>query len=323
MHYYYNRNITPNPLDYLAGVYLPVETSIAAPNYLYQLFVNLGAQINVPPILSHSTASYNQDSRRSLAELTHVCADQARESLKTFEKKISEAKFSAPENPKTWAEYRLWMVGKMLDIRSSNEARQNCKKAEGDAATQNELRLAHFEEAASLLKERNAQGWAELYPEIPRQAKNTDNNASEDETPNKRTQYKLLRSGWGTDMCLPHLLDSYDELFEACWRGDNAKIQELCLPPAKKSGKLNTSPLQISVKCTGISDKGQPRLLSNDGEHTPLSVAVLARKWDTAKLIMEIVEAQWKKPEKDADATRKFRAAIDLSMLIPLYMATF
>ena len=41
-----------------------------------------------------------------------------------------------------------------------------------------------------------------------------------------------------------HLKMFYDELYEACWTGDNAVIQELCLP---KHFKENKEPLQISV----------------------------------------------------------------------------
>jgi hypothetical protein len=41
-----------------------------------------------------------------------------------------------------------------------------------------------------------------------------------------------------------HLKMFYDELYEACWTGDNATIQELCLP---KYLKENKEPIQISV----------------------------------------------------------------------------
>ena len=69
------------------------------------------------------------------------------------------------------------------------------------------------------------------------------------------------------------------------------------------------------MKSSGVTADGSthPRALGADGEHTPLSVAILARRWDTAKLIMEIVEAQWKKPDSGITAVKKFREAIDLS----------
>jgi hypothetical protein len=42
-----------------------------------------------------------------------------------------------------------------------------------------------------------------------------------------------------------HLKVLYDELFEACWTGDNGVIQELCLPKHLAEGK---EPIQISVQ---------------------------------------------------------------------------
>jgi hypothetical protein len=44
-----------------------------------------------------------------------------------------------------------------------------------------------------------------------------------------------------------HLKMFYDELYEACWTGDNVVIQELCLP---KHLKENKEPIQISVVTT-------------------------------------------------------------------------
>jgi hypothetical protein len=44
-----------------------------------------------------------------------------------------------------------------------------------------------------------------------------------------------------------HLKVFYDELYEACWTGDNAVIQELCLPKHLKETK---EPIQISVVTT-------------------------------------------------------------------------
>ena len=46
-----------------------------------------------------------------------------------------------------------------------------------------------------------------------------------------------------------HLKVLYDELYEACWKGDNATIRELCLPKRVAEGK---QPIQIAVKSTVI-----------------------------------------------------------------------
>jgi len=50
-----------------------------------------------------------------------------------------------------------------------------------------------------------------------------------------------------TDPIPAYLKVFYDELYEACWTGDNAVIQELCLP---KHLKECNEPIQISVVTT-------------------------------------------------------------------------
>ncbi|KAH9949864.1 ankyrin [Amylocystis lapponica] len=73
-----------------------------------------------------------------------------------------------------------------------------------------------------------------------------------------------------------YLTELYDELFEACWVGDDMKIQELCLP--KRGAQSKNGLLQI-VAAFG------------DGCN-PLSLALQARHWDTARLVLAIAAAQ-------------------------------
>jgi hypothetical protein len=55
-----------------------------------------------------------------------------------------------------------------------------------------------------------------------------------------------IRHGKYTTTPVPlHLKVFYDELYEACWKGDNASIQELCLPKQVAERK---EPIQIVVQ---------------------------------------------------------------------------
>ncbi|THH17575.1 hypothetical protein EW146_g3245, partial [Bondarzewia mesenterica] len=83
-----------------------------------------------------------------------------------------------------------------------------------------------------------------------------------------------------------HLKAQYDELYEACWTGDNARIQELCLP---KTVLASESPIQISVQ---TSPPGLPSTIRP--EYTPLFVALYRRHWETARLVLAIAAAQYK-----------------------------
>ncbi|TFY76764.1 hypothetical protein EWM64_g7248 [Hericium alpestre] len=79
-----------------------------------------------------------------------------------------------------------------------------------------------------------------------------------------------------------HLKVFYDELYEACWTGDNAQIEQLCLPKVVSESQ---PPIQISVQTIwtkswlGVS---------------PLAVALERRHWQTARLILAIASAQYK-----------------------------
>ena len=65
-----------------------------------------------------------------------------------------------------------------------------------------------------------------------------------------------VRHGNYTTTPVPvHLKVFYDELYEACWEGDNASIRELCLPKQVEEGK---EPIQITVHTTIANDSSVP-----------------------------------------------------------------
>ena len=113
-----------------------------------------------------------------------------------------------------------------------------------------------------------------------------------------------LRYGKYSTTAVPiHLKVFYDELYDACWRGDNATIQELCLPKQVEEGK---EPIQIVVQTTVAVGSAVPfgALLGSDIPEgwfsdfdfigwTPFLVALHRRHWDTARLVLAIAKAQY------------------------------
>lgn len=97
---------------------------------------------------------------------------------------------------------------------------------------------------------------------------------------------------------------------EAGWTGDNASIQEFCLPKHLSEGKV---PIQISVHTTlsgslaGLN--GMPQSMPSQRPScrqfypgwTPFLVALHRRHWETARLVIAIATAQYQPP--DAEAT--------------------
>ncbi|GJE83966.1 ankyrin [Phanerochaete sordida] len=96
------------------------------------------------------------------------------------------------------------------------------------------------------------------------------------------------------------LADRYQELFVACWSGNNAKIQKLCLP--RQSGKSTETPLQISCHW-GNNWQG----------YSPLYIAILRRHWETAKVILAIASAQYS-PDDETQTKAAFKANRDLAL---------
>jgi hypothetical protein len=80
-----------------------------------------------------------------------------------------------------------------------------------------------------------------------------------DETPTSQTSGQqhgapkgtgyACHTKYGTVPIPAHLKVFYDELYEACWTGDNATIQELCLP---KHLEESNEPIQISVTTVSV-----------------------------------------------------------------------
>ena len=213
--------------------------------------------------------------------------------------------------PKTFAEIRKYTYIKLAKHRE--EAERNRSKSGGthgvksDSDLKKRRTLAYYEDMLALLKQTGAKTFAEMYPDVKDDAGQWSGNqrwkpASVLET---RPQYSLLsKNMYNQQDVLPHQLDQYDALFEACWVGDDARIEELCLPrKAKKSGK---EPIQITVNTKEFPrppwsnlDSGiDVRHYVGDGVYNPFSVAIIARKWATARLVLAIATAQYKAPDE-------------------------
>jgi hypothetical protein len=119
-----------------------------------------------------------------------------------------------------------------------------------------------------------------------------------------------------------HLKVLYDELYEACWTGDNGTIQELCLPKHLAEDK---EPIQISVltstahnyngQLTGmlwsISSAEAKWSDASVTGWTPFLVALHRRHWKTARLVIAIATAQYQASDPDAE-TAPFDPSCDV-----------
>ncbi|KAG8939662.1 hypothetical protein FRC04_006087 [Tulasnella sp. 424] len=271
---------------------------------------------NTEPTARRTAASNNVPTWRSIFDLSDV---------EVSEKKGWDAYAIA------WEKRNKGIVEEKSKADKANTIENNKKAKKKQRAQAAEL-IPYFQQAVEELEKAGARTWQELYkdlpskweaqygeqdfdPDDPNASPNTPNtsargvqaarsdatdptDAAIDEKPKSFKRYCLFSS---SDDQYPgtHLIPLYDELYEACWNGDNNKIRALCLPPQDDtapppSGTRDLLQITAKVKYTdhiSLYSKG----------YTPLFVALRARKWDTARLILEIAEEQLMNDEDDED----------------------
>ncbi|KAK0455652.1 uncharacterized protein EV420DRAFT_1692258 [Desarmillaria tabescens] len=146
----------------------------------------------------------------------------------------------------------------------------------------------------SFLLSRGAKTWNEIFPNKPITNKDSDSDSSENSA-DKERYCELLATYYRHDYIPASLNASYDDLYEACFKGDNDKILQLCLPP--EGSEITSTLLSMSVYVVNPTSKW-----SATG-YTPLFSAVMGRHWDTVQLVYSIVGAQYQPKEK----TKKFK----------------
>ena len=132
--------------------------------------------------------------------------------------------------------------------------------------------IIYFEEIERELINRSAKTWAELNPAAaaaqealmknapPPQTYGTPpslagQNVDDSEaffsmyykTPSVPLSFNILRNQWSNEPAPTHTTPLYEALFEACWKGNNERIKELCLPP--KTGKRNNDAVYLQITC--------------------------------------------------------------------------
>ncbi|KIO24997.1 hypothetical protein M407DRAFT_211280 [Tulasnella calospora MUT 4182] len=247
---------------------------------------------------------------------------------------------------KGWEAHAIAWEKRYREIKEASVRAHQIKYPSLNNANKEEERRAHaaelipyFQEAIGELEKAGAQTWEELYGERAQQEPDRSfpalrqgviasrvgsrkmgfaslarfglesTGAPVDETTKPFKRYTLFThlltfNVLGEDYPGTHSIPLYDELYEACWNGDNDRIRALCLPPkdnpaAPPSGTRDLLQITARVK---YSDHTVPPSLG----YTPLHVALRSRKWDTARLILEIAQEQFKEQD-DAEEPNDLR----------------
>ncbi|KAG5637903.1 hypothetical protein H0H81_002731 [Sphagnurus paluster] len=267
-------------------VFFPVETAIAKNDDIAELLIALGAEFNVPIRQSRGDNSDNTWRRTII--------DWVRFGVAFMTKKIEDAKTTAEESKEAisatgWKKYHANMVKD--DRASQNEmAAQRNHAFTQDRKYQDSLN--YLVDIERVLVAHGAKAWNDLYPEKPSTATIGVNQTQYRHQNSPASGYVLLsKSQYGSNNFVPpSLCPAYDELYEACFVGENKKIEHLCLPQEESK---ETTPLNILVQ-TADDENAWTKT-----GYTPLFAAVSGRRWATAKLIMAIAIAQYKPSDKE------------------------
>ena len=237
----------PPVTDYRGNIYLPIETALGQRDEVILLLAALGADVDVP--IKSTTVTYMYMRRFSLLQWTSKAISIL--GSKTLPKPI-QVPVNLPDSPTddTWSEYRAYLIAVL----------PHCKIEDiGSAGSRGVHQVGHIVrtpdgENASAMKEylTFAESVLRAHGATLPEATST----SEQPAPVSSQGSGYTRLGKHTTTPVPvHLKVFYDELYEACWKGDNASIRELCLPKRVAEGE---EPIQIVVQTTTVSDSFAP-----------------------------------------------------------------
>ena len=220
-----------------------------------------------------------------MLDAVRAALEVTRENLKACENRITNPPKEKIDTPWSyWNEqkdsFRAWLAETSLKPYIELKVKEQEAKAEDEPENKNtpELRLErcrdlvrYFEEVERALIDHGAKTWAEINPmaAAAQEILKTDvvspqtygtppylatqNVADPDEFLAKH--YKapsvpllfVLNRAWSPELASVHTIPLYEELLEACWKGNNERIKELCLPP--KTGKRNSDPEYLQITC--------------------------------------------------------------------------
>ncbi|KAH8995818.1 hypothetical protein EDB86DRAFT_2829340 [Lactarius hatsudake] len=285
----------PKVPDYRFRIHLPIEAALSNCDEVISLLAALGADVDVPI----KSSSHAPSARRvSLLQWTSKAISFLRSRAAAEPIQATDL----PDSPAgdAWSQYRAYLAAVLPHSKTENAAsassrglhrmpRSTTRTLRGDDLT---ARINYLAFAESLLR---AHGATILEESSTSEQPLTDWVGTQAPVTPQESGY--IRHGKdGTTPIPAHLKVFYDELYEACWKGDNLSIREALLTQAGCGGGGADS------NCRWMSSF-TVQLWHHRNGWTPFLVALHRRHWDTARLVLAIAMAQYQPPDTDVDAT--------------------
>ncbi|KAF5361582.1 hypothetical protein D9757_011560 [Collybiopsis confluens] len=299
-HFYYG-HLSAEPLD---RVIHPVEAGVYSHSDLIQLFIALGAPVN--RAIRNSLSTYVSP------ETLRSYLDWVRFAISWMEKGITEQKekmdtevktlsFTDPD-PSPWKAFiaKTVYIHESSCVPGSEEAQKKIEEVRVQA--QKEIRKfaelkEFFKDVERLLVSKGAKTYNELFPnsEKPSTATavvNAQVSVYNSHQNSSSSRYAFMGQVMYSryDPVPSHLNEKYDQLYEACWKGDNDSVGRLCLPEEAKQNALRVS-VTAADPTNAWKQYSRMNVLL---DVTPLAVAIQGRHWSTVRLVFCICVAQYK-----------------------------
>ncbi|KAF9040752.1 hypothetical protein BJ165DRAFT_1491889 [Panaeolus papilionaceus] len=289
------------PDDLFAMIHRPLEVALYQLDESAKLFIALSAPANVPIRWARRTCE-TQDNMLIMDYVKHALKNLDYQHQKE-EDLIATTNLPslAADGTSPWREY--YQV--FRDNHRSQDPSLTNTAITRQRAQQNQLKIGDTREFFAMIQHDlariGAKKWEELYPDKPTTAHEREfyySVPAYQHLGDHDTQYIYLAQPAYRSRKVPDdLTAACDELYEACYAGDNKRILKLCLPDTVTSG---ARPLPISLKMQDCDTKGY----SHKEGYTPLFAAISAQKWSTARLVLAIAIPQC----NPVDAQDRFNA---------------
>ena len=227
-------------------IQMPVETAIHRFDPVIFLLAGLGASLDIGIKQSYE---YSWSRKASLLEAVEETIKNVDMELKSL-KEPSESEAMEVDNANQ-PEWKAWVV-KSSKAAKDFEKEVNARQRDKKRITERTRMKDYLEEVLGLLKEKKAKTWKQLHPDSEQEEEITNG------TPKQEKQaipFEVWSSDWRSEPIMREKVSLYEELYEACWNGDDEKIRELCLPPLEGATR-KVAPIQIVCKTT----EGEPCL---------------------------------------------------------------
>ena len=318
-------------------IFWPVETALCCRNDALGLLVKIGANVNMG-IRSAYQDNATPSTRKSILDAVEGMRAQVEKDLEKAQVEAEEDtgkdKFRELAQQDGWKGalgahlVKVIEEGETKSVFEPDHMGSSMRLASSSIdpeKVQNLVdSLAYLVRAEELLKAHGAKGWKELFPDKPCDEDHAAYFRSSFHrywTPSRPTLgFFRMQGSWRFDSVPSHLVASYEELFTACCEGDNAKIEQLCLPP--KDGKPPKQQLlQIAARYGeewGKTFNPVVTMIKEETDNnvgvTPLALALQYRHWSTARLVLAIAVAQYKPADSKPPKFRVRRVLLGKSL---------